>query len=83
MKVDQRKGEGMNALGHVRSTHKTQIAHRQPTVGYMNLARGTQPGSAADAASTQPGGNVDRAGASAMFPATMPGDQTLKGGFNS
>lgn len=81
MKVDQRKGEGMNALGHVQKTHKTQISHRQPIVGYQQLARGTQPTSGAEAAAP-PGGAVDRAAAAAMFPATMPGDQKLKGGFN-
>ena len=82
MKIDKRKGDAMDALGHVRKTHDTQISHRQPQVGYMQLARGTQPTSGAEAAAP-PGGAVDRAGASAMFPATMPGDQTLKGGFKS
>jgi len=76
-----KKGADMNALGHVRSTHKTQINHRQPLVGYMQLPRGTQPTSGAEAAGP-PGGKVDRGHAS-MFPATMPGDQKLKGGFSS
>lgn len=82
MKIDKRKGEAMDALGHVSKTHKTQISHRQPIVGYQQLARGTQPTSGAEAAAP-PGGAVDRAMAQAMFPATMPGDQKLKGGFNS
>jgi len=76
-----KSGSDMNALHHVRSTHKTQINHRQPPVGYMQLPRGTQPTSGAEAAGP-PGGSVDRKGAHAMFPATMPGDQKLKGGFN-
>jgi hypothetical protein len=80
------KGKGgkgsLNALGHVKSTHKTQINHRQPPVGAMQLPRGTQPTSGAEAAAP-PGGAVDRAAAQGMFPATMPGDQTLRGGFKS
>jgi hypothetical protein len=80
MKGNSGKGS-LNALGHVKSTHKTQVNHRQPPVGGMTLPRGTQPGSAAEVAGP-PGGNVDRASAHAMFPATMPGDQKLKGGFN-
>jgi hypothetical protein len=77
----KKKGASMDALGHVKSAHQTQINHRQPPVGGMMLPRGTQPGSAAEVAGP-PGGNVDRASAQAMYPATMPGDQKLKGGFN-
>jgi hypothetical protein len=72
----------MDALGHVKSAHKTQVNHRQPPVGGMQLPRGTQPTSGAEAAGP-PGGDVNRSLAAAMFPATMPGDQKLKGGFNS
>lgn len=78
--MKSKKGQSMDALGHVRSAHKTQVAHRQPVVGGMQLPRGTQPGSAADAAGP-PGGQVDPQMAAAMFPATMPGDQALKGGL--
>jgi hypothetical protein len=77
-----KKGKGsMDALGHVKSSHNTQINHRQPMVGYQQLPRGTQPTSGAEAAGP-PGGAVDRGMAAAMFPATMPGDQKLKGKFN-
>jgi hypothetical protein len=78
--MKKKAGQSMDALHHVRSAHKTQVSHRQPPTGAMQLPRGTQPGSAADAAGP-PGGAVDPQQAAAMFPATMPGDQTLKGGF--
>jgi hypothetical protein len=80
--MKDKSGKGsLNALGHVKGTHKTQINHRQPPTGGMQLPRGTQPTSGAEAAGP-PGGNVDSAMAQSMFPATMPGDQKLKGGFN-
>jgi hypothetical protein len=75
-----KKGGGMNALGHVKSTHKTQIGHRQSPVGAMQLPRGSQPTSGAEAAAP-PGGAVDRAGASAMFPAPNPGNRKIKGSY--